>query len=104
MQRLHGAAAVSAAAGGKRGEARDRGIGGRRDHSSLRRCCQDGWLRVKVENEFDPDAPAASRHGLGLQNVRGRLRALYENQARLDTQLTSGRFVVQVELPCAEHG
>lgn len=67
-------------------------------------CCQDGWLRVKVENDFDPDAPPASRHGLGLQNVRGRLRALYENQARLDTELTSGRFVVHVELPCAAHG
>jgi len=67
-------------------------------------CCQDGWLRVKVENDFDPDAPPASRHGLGLQNVRSRLRALYENQARLDTELTSGRFVVHVELPCTAHG
>lgn len=67
-------------------------------------CCQNGWLRVKVENDFDPDAPPASRHGLGLQNVRSRLRALYENQARLDTQLTSGRFVVHVELPCTAHG
>ena len=67
-------------------------------------CCENGWLRVKVENDFDPDAPPASRHGLGLQNVRGRLRALYENQARLDTQLSSGRFVVQVELPCTAHG
>ena len=66
-------------------------------------CCQDGWLRVKVENDFDPDAPPATRHGLGLQNVRGRLRALYDNQARLDTQLTSGRFVVEVELPCTAH-
>jgi two-component system sensor histidine kinase AlgZ len=67
-------------------------------------CCQDGWLRVKVENDFDPDAPPATRHGLGLQNVRGRLRALYENQARLDTELASGRFVVHVELPCTVHG
>ena len=67
-------------------------------------CCQNGWLRVKVENDFDPDAPPATKHGLGLQNVRGRLRALYENQARLDTELASGRFVVHVELPCAAHG
>ena len=66
-------------------------------------CCQDGWLRVKVENDYDPEAPPAVRHGLGLQNVRSRLRALYENQARLDTDLTTGRFVVQVELPCSAH-
>jgi two-component system sensor histidine kinase AlgZ len=66
--------------------------------------CQDGWLRVKIENQFDPDAPPASKHGLGLQNVRARLRALYENQARLDTELTVNRFVVRVELPCPAHG
>jgi two-component system, LytTR family, sensor histidine kinase AlgZ len=65
--------------------------------------CQDGWLRVIVENDFDPDAPPATRHGLGLQNVRGRLRALYENEARLDTEVADNRFVVQVELPCQAH-
>ncbi len=48
--------------------------------------CENGWLQVKIENAYDPDAPPATRHGLGLENVRGRLRALYENQARLDTE------------------
>ncbi|HEV2691241.1 MAG TPA: histidine kinase [Bryobacteraceae bacterium] len=61
--------------------------------------CSDGLLRVKVENEFDPDAPAARRHGLGLQNVRNRLRALYENQARIDTVVANNRFLVEVDLP-----
>jgi two-component system, LytTR family, sensor histidine kinase AlgZ len=65
--------------------------------------CEDGWLTVTVENDFDPDAPPATRHGHGLQNVRGRLRALYENQARLDTELAQNRFVVHVELPCKAH-
>jgi LytS/YehU family sensor histidine kinase len=65
--------------------------------------CRDGWLHVKVSNEFDPDAPAPRRHGLGLQNVRGRLRALYENKARIDTTVSNNEFLVQVDLPCAEH-
>jgi|HubBroStandDraft_6_1064221.scaffolds.fasta_scaffold121788_2 two-component system, LytTR family, sensor histidine kinase AlgZ len=65
--------------------------------------CENGWLQVTVQNEFDPDAPPAQRHGLGLQNVRNRLRAVYENQARLDTVVTDGVFVVAVDLPCAEH-
>jgi len=65
--------------------------------------CRDGWLHVKVANEFDPDAPAPRRHGLGLQNVRGRLRALYENKARIDTTVSNNEFLVQVDLPCAEH-
>ena len=65
--------------------------------------CRDGWLHVKVANEFDPDAPAPRRHGLGLQNVRGRLRALYENKARIDTTVSNNEFLVQVDLPCAEN-
>ena len=65
--------------------------------------CRDGWLHVKVTNQFDPDAPAPRRHGLGLQNVRGRLRALYENKARLDTQVADNQFLVEVDLPCADH-
>jgi LytS/YehU family sensor histidine kinase len=65
--------------------------------------CHDGVLRLKIENEFDPDSPASSRHGLGLRNVRGRLRAIYENRARMDTSSTRDRFVVAMELPCAQH-
>jgi two-component system, LytTR family, sensor histidine kinase AlgZ len=81
------------------------GIAGLIDGGTIRleARCQDGWLRVKIDNEFDPDAPAARRHGLGLQNVRDRLRALYENQARIDTTVENNHFLVQVDLPCAAH-
>ena len=65
--------------------------------------CADGRLHVTVDNQFDPEAPAARRHGLGLQNVRNRLRALYDNQARVDTTATDHRFVVDVDLPCSAH-
>lgn len=81
------------------------GIAGLVDGGTIRleaRCSQ-GLLQLKIDNQFDPDSPASSRHGLGLRNVRDRLRALYENRARVDTTATSDRFVVEVELPCAEH-
>jgi two-component system sensor histidine kinase AlgZ len=65
--------------------------------------CTKGRLQVEIANEFDPDAPAAGKSGLGLQNVRGRLKALYEGQARLDTEASDHRFVARVDLPCAEH-
>jgi two-component system, LytTR family, sensor histidine kinase AlgZ len=65
--------------------------------------CGEGRLQLKICNEFDPDAPAATSHGLGLRNVRERLRTLYENRARVDTTSSGGRFVVEIELPCAEH-
>lgn len=61
----------------------------------------EGWLHVTIENEYDPEAPAARRHGLGLENVRARLRSLYENKARIDTQVSETRFVVEVQLPYA---
>src|SRR5579871_3559338 len=71
------------------------GIAGLVDGGTIRleARCRGGRLRVKVENEYDPDAPAARRHGLGLQNVRNRLRAVYENQARIDTSAADNRFV-----------
>jgi two-component sensor histidine kinase len=65
--------------------------------------CSHGLLQIKIYNQFDPDSPAPSRHGLGLRNVRDRLRALYENRARVDTTATSDRFVVELEIPCLEH-
>ncbi len=81
------------------------GIAGLVDGGTIRleAHCRAARLQLKITNEFDPDAPAASRHGLGLRNVRDRLRALYENRARVDTSVASGHFVVEVELPCAEH-
>jgi hypothetical protein len=65
--------------------------------------CGEGRLRLKIENQFDPESPAATRHGLGLRNVRDRLRALYENRARLDTTSANDHFTVELELPCPEH-
>ena len=81
------------------------GIAGLVDGGTIRleAHCSGGQLQLKIGNEFDPDSPAASRHGLGLRNVRDRLRALYENRARVDTSVADGHFVVEVELPCAEH-
>ncbi|HYL77887.1 MAG TPA: histidine kinase [Bryobacteraceae bacterium] len=78
------------------------GIAGLLDGGTIRveAHCRDGSLQVKIQNEFDPEAPAAKKHGLGLQNVRNRLRAVYENQARIDTEVSNNRFVVEVSLPC----
>jgi two-component system sensor histidine kinase AlgZ len=80
------------------------GIAGLVDGGTIRLVarCQDGYLQLKIENDFDPESPAASRHGLGLRNVRDRLRAIYENTARVDTTATAGHFVVEMELPCLE--
>jgi two-component system, LytTR family, sensor histidine kinase AlgZ len=81
------------------------GIAGLVDGGTIRldAHCGDGRLQLKICNQFDPESPAASRHGLGLRNVRDRLRALHENRARVDAAASGDQFVVEVELPCDGH-
>lgn len=81
------------------------GIAGLVDGGTIRleAHCSGGQLNLKISNEFDAESPAPSRHGLGLRNVRERLRALYENSARIDARAAADHYVVEVELPCGEH-
>lgn len=80
------------------------GIAGLVDGGTIRlqSHCSDGRLQLKIDNDFDPDSPASSQHGLGLRNVRDRLRALYENRARVETTATGDHFVVEIEVPCRD--
>lgn len=64
---------------------------------------RNGRLHLSVENEFDSDAPTPRRSGVGLANIRGRLRARYENRARLDTAINGNHFVAELSLPSEEH-
>jgi hypothetical protein len=70
----------------------------------LEATCEKGWLRVRVRNDFDADAPPPRKSGLGLTNVRNRLRARYETQARLDTELKDNYFLAELTLPCEGQG
>jgi hypothetical protein len=56
-------------------------------------------LRLLVENPFDPESPSRQGVGLGLANVRQRLRARYGENARLDAERSPDRFRVTVLLP-----
>ena len=63
---------------------------------------RNGLLHLSVENEFDTDAPVPRRSGVGLANIRGRLRARYENRARLDTAVNGNHFLAELSLPVEE--
>jgi two-component system, LytTR family, sensor histidine kinase AlgZ len=62
----------------------------------------DGRLSVIVENQFDPEAPARHRNGVGLSNVRQRLEARYGNRASIEAASNQERFRVTISMP-AEH-
>ena len=55
---------------------------------------------ILVENPADPDRVRTRGTGLGLSNVRERLRSAYgATEARLDVSETDGVFSVRLELP-----
>ncbi len=65
--------------------------------------CVEGFLRLRVENEFDPEAPPSRKSGIGLANVRNRLKNRFHEQARLDTMSRGNCWSAEVILPCPTH-
>jgi len=60
----------------------------------------DGRLAVRVENNFDPEAPSPRRHGLGLRNVRNRLETRFGDAAHLQVAAHNNRFSAEMVFPC----
>ncbi len=56
-------------------------------------------LRITVENEYDPEAPAGSGKGIGLKNVHQRLVKSFGTEARMDLQKGAGIFRVEISFP-----
>ena len=56
-------------------------------------------LTVTVENPADADRPTNRGTGMGLENVRSRLRALFGNDASVHWKEHDGRWRVEVMLP-----
>jgi len=60
---------------------------------------RDGRLSIAVENPRDPDAPAATRAGVGLENVRRRLAIAFGGTAQMEAVSTPASFRVSMNLP-----
>ena len=61
---------------------------------------RNGHLAIVIENPCDADAAEARPGGMGLDNVRRRLDAMFGREARMDARAAHGRFRVELELPC----
>lgn len=61
-------------------------------------------VTVAIENPCDPDRPKATGAGVGLANVRARLRALHGDEARVAVVETAGACRVEVVLPADTAG
>ena len=56
-------------------------------------------LRVVIENPRDPDTPSRKGTGIGLENVRRRLDAVYGREADLRVKADGSTFRVELSLP-----
>jgi len=61
----------------------------------------DGRLAIVVENPCETDAAVQRPGGLGLDNVRRRLDAMFGRDARVDTRVAAGQFHVELTLPAS---
>ena len=64
---------------------------------------KDGYLEIRIVNDFDPNAHARKGTGIGLNNIRERLRLLYKNDKLLRTTVEGTRFCVYLSLPNTEN-
>ncbi|MEI6435681.1 MAG: histidine kinase [Bacteroidota bacterium] len=60
---------------------------------------KDGYLEIVIVNDFDPEARPRKGSGIGLKNIRERLRLLYKNDKLLRTKVEGTRFTVALSLP-----
>lgn len=56
-------------------------------------------LRIRIENDIDPDGVAKKGTGVGLENVRQRLAAGYGHEANAHWTKDDSRFRVELTLP-----
>jgi two-component system sensor histidine kinase AlgZ len=63
----------------------------------------NGHCAIVLENPCDPDAAAPRSGGVGLDNVRRRLDAMFGREASMDTHAEAGLFRVELHLPCATY-
>ena len=93
-------ALAAAAAGGKCRQAWNGRPGGRRRHPAGGASPRQASVAILVENAFDPEAAAGRSLGLGLRNVRRRLRVRYGEEAELEAGPAGDRYRVSLRLPC----
>ena len=52
-----------------------------------------------LRNNFDPEAPSKKGAGIGLKNIRERLRLTYKSEGLLQTSKTENTFEVKLMIP-----
>ena len=57
-------------------------------------------LSIAIENPRDTEPSRSAHRGVGLENVRQRMAAMFGGEARLETRAEGARYTVELALPC----
>lgn len=57
------------------------------------------YFEIIIDNDFDPSAPARKGSGIGLRNIKERLRLMYRNDSLLKTSVNGNVFQVILTIP-----
>jgi two-component system, LytTR family, sensor kinase len=57
------------------------------------------WLLISITNTFDPDFHRYRGEGVGLDNIRNRLRLIYGKASLLKVEIEENTFMVNLEIP-----
>lgn len=60
---------------------------------------KDGYLVVRLTNDFDPDAARPKGEGIGLQNIRSRLQLIYQRNDLFEANMGKIEFEAILKIP-----
>ena len=66
---------------------------------SLKGECNAGFLILTMINDFDPGLPPKKGNGIGLRNIRSRLKLIYGKDGLIETSETNQIFKVVLRIP-----
>ncbi len=64
---------------------------------------KDDFLHIAVENNYDPDSAPAKGSGIGLSNIKSRLKLLYKRDDLITIKKTKDNFLVEIFIPAVEN-
>jgi two-component system, LytTR family, sensor kinase len=60
---------------------------------------KDGYLHIRLTNDFDPEALRPKGEGIGLQNIRSRLQLIYQRNDLFEVNMGKIEFEAILKIP-----
>lgn len=59
----------------------------------------DEYMKIEIRNSFDPESVPQKGEGIGLKNIKERLKLLYNQDNLLTTRVENNNFIVSIFIP-----